>query len=313
MYELKIKDILRHTAIVSFSMAIGSLISGCDKELFENHFSGRSDTEVGDSAATIKSNDELVVEPINISGTYLTCQITQEPAPDQANGIVSCGIKNKEDDTKAALADLVDVTLWSHQGSEDTNIEIVSEDTPEASPWHQIYRFSGIDFTDLLAAIRDTQIRFQGGVKGTANTASYSAAKVVSSSVIAELPEKFAVYYNGNLVINQPSAGFEKRILPTVNYTYNDIDGCYVACYSTNETNAVYETSAGIYVHGMMRLQGYYEGTTCRLTMELADRLDRDPAIKALCVNNIDSCQDGCWGGGNTGGFIGIQSLSGGG
>ncbi len=120
------------------------------------------------------------------------------------------------------------------------------------------------------------------------------------------LPESFRVYVRGNTVINHPQPGFQERVLPTVN-DFRGAPGCYVACYSRNSQGSAYGVGGGIHVVGQVRVPGRYEGRVC-----LPDRYGRadisaQPGIQELCKASIPACGDQCWGGGDTGGWFGVQ------
>lgn len=120
------------------------------------------------------------------------------------------------------------------------------------------------------------------------------------------LPEDFRVYVRGSTVINHPQPGFDERVLPTVN-DFRGEPGCYVACYSHDARRGVYGVGGSIYVMGQVRVPGHYEGRVC-----LPDRYGRSDisaaqGIKELCKASIPACGDGCWGGGDTGGWFGVR------
>ena len=120
------------------------------------------------------------------------------------------------------------------------------------------------------------------------------------------LPERFRVYVSGNTVINHPQPGFKERVLPTVN-DFRGAPGCYVACYSHDAHQSIYGVGGNIYVMGQVRVPGHYEGRVC-----LPDRyghadISAAPGIKELCKASIPACGNGCWGGGDTGGWFGVH------
>ena len=116
------------------------------------------------------------------------------------------------------------------------------------------------------------------------------------------LPEDFTVYVRGTIVVNHPVPGFEPRRLPTAN-VYQGEPGCYMACYSHVAQGAVYSVGGDIYVMGQVRVPGQYEGRICRPTGASSSASQ----IAALCGRWISTCGDRCWGGGDTGGWFGIQ------
>lgn len=96
------------------------------------------------------------------------------------------------------------------------------------------------------------------------------------------------------------------RPVPIWNW-YRGPHGGYVACYSHRSSGAVYPVGGDIYVMGVVRLQGDYEG---RIFQPLGYR-DRDISaadqLKGICQKSIRACfAGGCWAGGDTGGWFGL-------
>ena len=82
--------------------------------------------------------------------------------------------------------------------------------------------------------------------------------------------------------------------------------GCYVACYARRAEASAYTVGDDIYVHGLVRVPGRYEGRICRPTgHETADISVPTSPFAAQCAAAIPSCRGGCWAGGDTGGFLG--------
>jgi hypothetical protein len=85
-------------------------------------------------------------------------------------------------------------------------------------------------------------------------------------------------------------------------------DGCYVACYSRDPNGAVYSVGGGILVKGQVRVQGKYAARVCLPEGYEQTDISAHPHFKALCGEFVPSCGDGCWAGGDTGGWFGIQA-----
>lgn len=121
------------------------------------------------------------------------------------------------------------------------------------------------------------------------------------------LPEKYYVYAGNDGVVNVPYPGLKKVLLPTVN-KYKESPGCYIACYSHDKSRAVYSVGGDIYVMGQVRVKGNYENRICLPEgYESADISALD-LFKKICNENISNCSNGgCWAGGDTGGWFGIQ------
>lgn len=136
---------------------------------------------------------------------------------------------------------------------------------------------------------------------------SGSTVNLQSLATQALLPADFPVYTDGKTVINHPMPGFAKKTLPT-NNDFIQTPGCYVACYSHNNTgSAVYPVSQDIYAYGQVRVPGSYEGRICKPTGYENIDISGDPAFKTLCATKISTCQaNQCWAGGDTGGWFGL-------
>jgi hypothetical protein len=121
------------------------------------------------------------------------------------------------------------------------------------------------------------------------------------------LPSPFPVYSNGQIVVNHPVAGFRQILIPTVN-AYNKPNGCYVMCYSHNSKNGLYKVSSDIYAIGQIRVPGQYQNGIC-IPKNYADKdISAATHFKKLCTKQISACnKGGCWAGGGTGGWFGMQ------
>ncbi|CEG57720.1 hypothetical protein [Legionella fallonii] len=120
------------------------------------------------------------------------------------------------------------------------------------------------------------------------------------------LPSPFSVYVIQNSgVVNHPVPGAVEVLLPTDN-SYTGSPGCYVACYS--HKNGVYSVAPDISVMGQVRVKGQYVARICQPEGYQGKDISTAPMFKMLCSKGIPSCADGnCWGGGDTGGWFGIQ------
>ncbi|BCA95775.1 hypothetical protein TUM19329_21360 [Legionella antarctica] len=120
------------------------------------------------------------------------------------------------------------------------------------------------------------------------------------------LPSPYPVYViNNSAVVNQPYPGAVKVLLPTDN-SYTEAPGCYIACYS--HKTGVYSVSPSISVMGQIRVKGQYISRVCQPDGYQGKDISAEPMFKLLCAKTIPNCDDeGCWGGGDTGGWFGIQ------
>ena len=123
----------------------------------------------------------------------------------------------------------------------------------------------------------------------------------------AILPTNFKVYFRDNVVVNVSYPGFEEKTLPTVS-KFIGYPGCYVAAYSRRKEKSVYSVGGDIYVMGQVRVPGSYQERICLpVGYEKAD-ISAVPQFKLIFAKVLPSaCEEGCWAGGDTGGWFGIQ------
>jgi len=145
------------------------------------------------------------------------------------------------------------------------------------------------------------------GIQGGALTLHSRAADLTTLANQTLLDREFKVFTDGQTVINHPAPGFEEKILPT-NNDFAVAPGCYLACYSRNQENAVYGFGGDIFVMGQVRVAGAYNGRLCIPEgVDASADLSAMQTFKDLCNQHFaEVCQDGCWAGGDTGGFFGI-------
>lgn len=121
------------------------------------------------------------------------------------------------------------------------------------------------------------------------------------------LPENYSVYTSGGQVVNRPYPGLGRQALPTVN-SFRGAPGCYVACYSHSSEKAAYSVGGGIYVMGQVRVGGRYIKRVCHPENYVNKDISAEQYFKHLCNRTFpDRCTTGCWAGGDTGGWFGIQ------
>jgi len=119
------------------------------------------------------------------------------------------------------------------------------------------------------------------------------------------LPEDFVVYRVGNGIVNWPAPGGIPVALPTRNL-YRGPGGGYVACYSRDAAHGAYAVGGGIWVMGQIRTRGAYNGRIFHPEPYGNADISTIPALKRLCGEAIPACRDGCWAGGDTGGWFGV-------
>ena len=85
---------------------------------------------------------------------------------------------------------------------------------------------------------------------------------------------------------------------------YTGDDGGYVAVYTHDQEHSVYSVGGDIYVAGLVRVQGHYEGRIFYPTgYGQGDDITHDAAILRLCDRYFPALRGNDWIGGDTGGF----------
>lgn len=150
-------------------------------------------------------------------------------------------------------------------------------------------------------------------IAGLVTLTSHISAVIAAEENSLLLPSPFSVYTNGDIVINYPAIGFDKKLLPT-NNDYSGSPGCYVACYTHDKQAGIYSVGEGIYVVGQVRVAGEYQERTCIATNYAGTDISKDEHFKTICNEKITACaqldqtlSSKCWAGGDTGGWFGIQ------
>ena len=99
------------------------------------------------------------------------------------------------------------------------------------------------------------------------------------------------------------SSADQNRRKPPVFKPYTGADGGYVAIYTRDREHAVYSVGDGIYVPGLIRVQGRYIGRIFYPTgYDLGDDITQDSAILQLCDKYFPELKGNDWIGGDTGG-----------
>jgi hypothetical protein len=139
--------------------------------------------------------------------------------------------------------------------------------------------------------------------------ATPTIAEVTADPNQTLLPEAYTVYTDGTTVINHAAPGYNEKVLPTINL-YKGAQGCYIACYSRQQENAVYSVGNNIYVLGQVRVAGKYNGRICEPTNYAGKDISADVTFKTICTEKVTTCANAqCWAGGDTGGWFGIQPV----
>lgn len=121
------------------------------------------------------------------------------------------------------------------------------------------------------------------------------------------LPERLWIYVNKNGKIKLiPASACGAKVLPVANISLKH-PGCYISCHSTNPDKAVYAVSPIIYVIGLIRIEGQYEGQICRpRDYETAEIRDEE-VFQELCSKTYQCIGNSCWAGGKTGELFGLK------
>ncbi len=262
------------------------------------------------NSTALEVENEEVVAPTQISGVYLHCLIDDKNLSMQNMGEVNCLLKDSQQTSKAALANLYSAASFAYQRPENSAIAVTAALAPDSSPYHVSFQFTAAAGTSLSRTVLEQfLVMFRATPLQASNGAQFFSAKLGRDGAASNLPEEFPIYYGQGTVINQPAEGFTKRILPTVNRSYSPVDGCYLACYSSKEQGSVYPIGTNVFVMGQFRSKGAYEGRLCRPEGFAPDaNLTQDVSLKKLCTQYIPACAgDACWAGNDTGGWYGLN------
>ena len=124
------------------------------------------------------------------------------------------------------------------------------------------------------------------------------------------LPNPLRIFTDGTTIINHPAKNFTKKLLP-INNDFKDYPGCYIACYSHQETDSIYSVSNDIHVMAQIRVPGKYNNRICEPTLFTGNDISKSKAFSDICSSKIKACKNThCWAGGDTGGWLGIQSAN---
>jgi|GEM_PF-4201664 len=152
------------------------------------------------------------------------------------------------------------------------------------------------------------KLLFLGMLLSVLSTSSTAATPRGFSNVESVvLPENMEVYIRGNTVINHPAEGFKKVILPTRN-PFTRAPGGYIACYSKSMYKSAFGVGPSKYVMGQIRTEGRYYGKIFQPKGYENRDISAVGEFTALCNETFLSCKNGCWAGGDTGGWFGVSN-----
>ena len=111
--------------------------------------------------------------------------------------------------------------------------------------------------------------------------------------------------YYPQSVINHASTGWMKKKLPIVNHYTGSENGVYVAVYSHNKLKSIYSVGGDIYVMGLIRMKGTWNGSIAEPDGWQGKDISASPELKKLAIKYFPACGNDGWLGGDTGGFFG--------
>jgi len=134
-----------------------------------------------------------------------------------------------------------------------------------------------------------------------------SAAYLVHGFARDPLPCMLKIYVNQQgQVLVVPREGYPARNIRVANISIKN-PGCYIACHSTNPDKAVYAISPKIFVIGLIRIQGQYEGQFCRPKDYEKAEIRDEVIFKEICSKTFQCIGNSCWAGGDTGKLFGVR------
>ncbi|MBC7659785.1 MAG: hypothetical protein H7249_08755 [Chitinophagaceae bacterium] len=250
-----------------------------------------------------ESKNEAVTPPSVVTGGYLYCQILEKDISSASKAQVGCRINEPRTNVvrKVDLEASYNSYRWDFQKLDDSSI-VVSKIVPnEKSLYQIIFLIEGTTKPLGMETVKNLRIDFAANPVGSEKDYTIFASQLADEGPYGSiLPEEYSIYFKDGIAVNAPLDGFEKRALPTINRSYAEIDGCYVACYSESAEGSVYPISTNIYVMGQYRVKGHYVGAGC-----VGAPVQK--ATEDACKKYFPGCADGkCTTGGDTGGWFGL-------
>lgn len=126
-----------------------------------------------------------------------------------------------------------------------------------------------------------------------------------ADETIETLPDSIFIWTDGKIVVNHAIAGWMRKKLPIINHYTGSGDGVYVAVYSHNKFRSIYTVGGDIYVMGLIRLKGSWNGTIAEPEGWEGKDISASEEFKQLAKQYFPACRNDGWVGGDTGGFFG--------
>lgn len=134
-----------------------------------------------------------------------------------------------------------------------------------------------------------------------------SSAYLVYGFMKDPLPNSFRIYVNEQgEVLLETNEGYVPKDLPVHNLSM-DTPGCYLSCHSTNPDKGLYKSSDSIYVIGLIRVEGQYDGPFCRPSHYEKVNIKDEGVFKELCSKAYQCVGNSCWAGPTTGDLFGLK------
>ncbi len=128
-----------------------------------------------------------------------------------------------------------------------------------------------------------------------------------SDNNVEALPSFIYVWTDGSSVINHEADEWTKKKLPIINHYNGTKNSVYIAVYSHNESGSIYPVGGGIYVMGLIRVEGNWNGRIAEPKGWEGKDISASDAFKKLAIMYFPACKKDGWVGGDTGGFFGIE------
>ena len=191
------------------------------------------ETEAASLDAAIDSNEDII-PPTNVTGSYLQCIEEENPSD---NLQIRCSARDKETDSIIDLNSGFDNYIWSTQTLE-AGITISQSTNPSTSEIRFI--FEGLPYADAFALMERSQIKLQL----FSGADSFFMSDFAISNDRQEVYRDFTIFEIEGSIINNYVEGANALTLPTAFAPYSGLQGCYVACYSVDDTDAVYRATS---------------------------------------------------------------------
>ncbi|SMF40565.1 hypothetical protein [Pseudobacteriovorax antillogorgiicola] len=266
-----------------------SLIASCQPKIEDQR-----DSEP--KAIPVAADSEAAIAPSNVSGAYLSCA-EQEGSSELT---MKCSLRETQSGRQIAFPEAYDSFYWDIQ-RQDPRLRLTQR--VGVNSGELTVTFQGVPLDEARQLAQNSQIKLQ--LFG--NLGSYFVSDIIGSEYGVPASKDFIIFQLGGAVFNHYVEGSTPLKLPTAFAPYSGIQGCYLACYSNNNSGAIYEIDQGIFVKGQYRVEGYYDSNICRPVGDETQEISEIQLYSNYCRDHVPACADGeCWAGGDTGGWFGL-------